>query len=308
MKLSVFDFHCDTAGEMLRSNQSLTHNSLAVSLVQATQFEHYVQVMAHWIDHRLDDQAGWEHLLSMHQNLLSDAALQNGDAVLCTACPDLSVHTSLLLSLEDARVLDGHTERVDLLYEMGFRLITPLWRGLTCIGGSHDTDQGLTAFGKAALTRALRLGMILDVSHASVESAADIFELSGAERRPVIASHSNAYEICPVSRNLRKDQIQSILDSDGIIGLNFCQDFLRLGGNARVADVFPHVDYFLEQGASHALCLGGDMDGCELPSDLPTLSALALLAEQMLSHNYSEALVKAIFFENAYAFSRKHLS
>ena len=47
MKLSLFDLHCDTAGEMLKTGQELEQNELAVSLRKASVYQHYVQVMAH---------------------------------------------------------------------------------------------------------------------------------------------------------------------------------------------------------------------------------------------------------------------
>jgi microsomal dipeptidase-like Zn-dependent dipeptidase len=136
--------------------------------------------------------------------------------------------------VEDARILGGKLERVDTLYRLGIRILNPLWKGETCIGGSHDTDSGLTRFGKESLSRAASLGMILDISHASEASAQEIFEIAEKANRPVIASHSNAYEVCPVSRNLKKSQIQKILSADGIIGINLHRHFLKMDGNAKL--------------------------------------------------------------------------
>ncbi len=307
MKLSVFDLHCDTASEMLRQKEGFDRNPFAVSLEKASSFESYIQVMAHFISPRMSDDEGWEYLLSMHQNLLHDPAVREGRAPVTSACPKKDAHCSLLLALEDARVFGGRIERVEELFRMGFRIVTPLWGGDTSMGGSHNTEHGLTAFGARALSRAMKLGMIVDISHASVASAEEIFQLAKEHQAPVIASHSNSYHICPVSRNLRDGQVESILESGGVIGLNFYKAFLREDGVATLANVFPHIDHFLELGAQDALCLGGDMDGCDLPDDLPDLSAYELLAERMLAHNYSEELVKNIFFENAYRFAQKHL-
>ena len=306
MELSLFDLHCDTAWEMLKNKQPLERNDLAVSLEKASVYRRYAQVMAHWTPYRMQDEEGWLNCLEMHQNLANDPAVLEHKAEIQTVCPTEQQTAMLFLAIEDARILAGKVDRVDMLYGMGFRILTPLWKDETCIGGSHNTEAGLTPFGKAALERAVSLGMLLDISHASVQSAEEIFEISQKHDRPVIASHSNAYDVCPVSRNLRREQIRKIIASDGIIGLNLYTAFLKADGNATAEDALAHIDYFLEQGAEKHLALGCDMDGCDLPPDIVDVGALPRLAELMLSHGYSEELVHAVFYENAYRFVKKY--
>lgn len=291
---------------MLAQKQALTRNRLAVSLQKAVFFDQYIQIMALWTDDTLDNESGWTRLCAMRENLLADEALKNGSASLCVTCPPQKAGTSLFLSLEDARVLNHRIERVDALFQMGIRFLTPLWWGDSCIGGAHDTQVGLTDFGKRAMRAACERGMILDISHASRASANDIFEIAELQSRPVIASHSNAYRVCPVSRNLHPDQIQAIQSSGGVIGLNLYTHFLSNTHDATREDVRRHIEYFLECGAESALCLGCDMDGAELPADIPDLEALPSLA-QYLSNYYPETLIRAIFFENAYHFAKRHL-
>ncbi len=307
MKFSFFDWHCDTAGEMLSQEQPLGSNRLAVSLERAKAFENYVQVMAHWTSHRLSDEEGWARLCRMHENLLQDPAVLRGEARICTSCPPREQSASLLLAVEDIRPLNNKTERVEELYRMGFRILTPMWYGETCIGGAHNTAAGLTSFGKEALTEALSLGFLLDISHASEQSAEEILLLAEAQNRPVIASHSNAHRICPVSRNLRDEQIKALIHSGGVIGINLYTEFLSDNHPATREDVLRHVEYFLEQGAEKALCFGCDMDGAKLPSDLPDLSAIPSLGEFLLRY-YSENVVRNIFYENAYHFAERTLT
>ena len=307
MKLSLFDLHCDTAGEMLRQGQPLDCNSLAVSLQKAAVFSEYVQVMAHWTPFPLKDEEGWEHYLRMTENLRRDPALEQGKARIVTSFPTSGTGASLFLAIEDVRILAGKQERVDTLYQNGIRIITPLWKGSTIIGGSHDTEEGLTAFGKASMKRAVELGIVLDISHASVQSANDVFEISAEVHRPVIASHSNAYDVCSVSRNLRREQVQAIVASNGLIGLNLYKGFLTLDKTATAEDALRHIDYFLTLGAKDHLALGCDMDGCDLPPDIPNLSALPHLAELMQAHGYPEELIHAIFYGNAARFAKIYL-
>ncbi len=307
MSLSLFDLHCDTACEMLRHKQGLEQNEFAVSLQKALSFQHYIQVMAHWTDSALSDEEGWKRFWDILQNLRNDPAVLQGKATLCTSLPPEIKSTALLLAVEDARILSGKLERVDLLCQSGVRILTPLWQGVTCIGGSHDTEIGLTPFGKCAVERAVKLGMIPDISHASVASADEIITIAQANGRPVIASHSNVRDICPVSRNVNRKQIKAIIRLDGLIGINLYKQFLKADGTATAADVLPHIDYLLACGAEKHIALGCDMDGCDLPEDLTDLSALPRLAELMLRHGYSQSLVDAIFYQNAYRFANQYI-
>lgn len=304
--LSLFDLHCDTACEMLATAQPLADNTLAISLKKSAAFDQYVQVMALWADHTLSDAAAWERVSAMAHNLLADPSLKSNRARLTTTCPPREDGVSLLLGLEDARILEGRLERVDDLYRLGVRILTPLWRGETCIGGAHDTENGLTEFGKAAVRHALDLGMLPDISHASVASAEDLFELAAEYNRPVLASHSDAYAVCAVSRNLRDDQARAVIRSGGLIGLNLYTRFLSADAETvTVEDVFRHAEHFLSIGAERTLSLGCDMDGAAMPRDLHDLSALPNLAECFLRHNFSESLVRDIFFENAFRIFRQ---
>ena len=307
MKLSLFDLHCDTSGEMFRQKQGLEDNTLAVSINKAAKFDHYIQVMAHWTPYERNDEDGWNEFLAMIDNLKRDAAIVSRKATIATSCPPMDHKPTLLLAVEDARIAANKIERIDRMYQMGVRILTPLWKGDTSIGGSHDTENGLTAFGKEAMNRAIALGMIPDISHASRESAKDIFAIAAEHKRPVIASHSNAHAICPVSRNLWDDHIQAIITSGGLIGLNLFTAFLTTDGDATAEAILPHIEHFLSLGAEKHLALGCDMDGCRLPEDIPDLSALPHLAEILLRHNYSENLVQNLFYNNAHAFASQYL-
>ena len=308
MDLSLFDLHCDTAYEMLKKHAPLAHNQLALSLESTAKFKQYVQVMAFWTDRRLSDEDGWKQMLAMRQNLLSDPSVRSGAAVCSAVCPPRGSRPTLLFGIEDARIFAGDIARVDKAFRLGVRVLTPFWAGNSCLGGSHDTANGLTDFGRRAISRAVSLGMIPDISHASVRSADEIFAIAEAHGAPVIASHSDAGAVCPVSRNLSDAQIDRLVACGGLIGLNLFPRFLRRDGRASLTDLLPHIEHFLERGAERILCFGGDWDGAPLPEEIARIGDLTAVADLLLRSNYPEAFVHALFFENAYSFAARHLS
>lgn len=74
---------------------------------------------------------------------------------------------------------------------------------------------------------------------------------------PLVATHSNAYAVCPSPRNLTDRQLDAIRESDGMVGVNFFVGFLRPDGQ-RDADtpldvVADHIVYLVERLESIAL-------------------------------------------------------
>ena len=81
----------------------------------------------------------------------------------------------------------------------------------------------MTSFGKEIVARMNKLGIIVDISHVGEATFWDAIKTT---TKPVIASHSNAYSICPVTRNLKDDQILAVGKNGGVIHLNFFSGFV----------------------------------------------------------------------------------
>jgi membrane dipeptidase len=68
-----------------------------------------------------------------------------------------------------------------------------------------------------------QLGIIVDISHVGEATFWDAIKTSS---KPIMASHSDAYSINPVTRNLKDDQILAIGKNGGVICLNFFSGFV----------------------------------------------------------------------------------
>ena len=82
------------------------------------------------------------------------------------------------------------------------------------LGDAEQEHGGVSEFGTQAIAEANRLGMMVDVSHASGKTAIDAARLSKA---PVIASHSAVRELADTPRNLADAELLAIRDNGGVV-------------------------------------------------------------------------------------------
>ncbi len=211
-----------------------------------------------------------------------------------------------VLHLEGADAIDPELDALELWYRAGLRSLGITWSRETAFGygvpfaaGSPDTGPGLTEAGRRLVRRCNALGILIDLSHLNQAGFWDVAELSDA---PLVASHSNAHALCPVTRNLTDDQLRAIRDSRGLVGLNFGRGFLHPDGDWE-ADVpmdmlLRHVDHLLEQLGEGGLGLGSDFDGAQIPGAIGDAAGLPRLTDALLEAGYGHELVERIAWRN----------
>jgi membrane dipeptidase len=133
--------------------------------------------------------------------------------------------------VEGGHMIEDDINRLDTFYNRGVRYMTLTWNNSPSWASSHTAEnsskytgqKGLNDFGKQIIQRMNQLGIIVDVSHVGEKTFWDAINTT---TKPVIASHSNAYSICPVTRNLKDDQIKAVGKNGGVICLNFFSGFV----------------------------------------------------------------------------------
>lgn len=140
-----------------------------------------------------------------------------------------------LIGLEGGHQIENNLNKLDSLYNRGVRYITLTWNNSTkwATSASDETKKdgtlnsegknGLTQFGKKIVNKMNKLGIIIDVSHVGEQTFWDVIANT---KKPIIASHSSVYSICPHPRNLKDDQIKAIAKNGGVIQINFNSGFL----------------------------------------------------------------------------------
>lgn len=163
-----------------------------------------------------------------------------------------------------------------------------------------NTTDGLTEQGFLFVNEMEKMGMIIDVSHLSDAGFYDVLECT---TKPFVASHSNARAMCRASRNLSDDMIRKLAERGGVMGLNYCADFLkevpvgeRNPGN--LEDMVRHAKYITDVGGIEVLGLGSDFDGIDTNEGLPGADSMYLLWEALKNGGYTESQLDKIFSEN----------
>lgn len=137
------------------------------------------------------------------------------------------------------RAIEGcsYIKKDDLktLYELGLRSIILVYNEDNQYGGGAfgDIDRGLTREGIELIDEALRLNIIIDVSHLNHKTANEVLDYLLRKKEEglnpiVIASHSNAYSLVNKKRNITDEIIKKIGLLDGMVGIvarkSFCYD------------------------------------------------------------------------------------
>lgn len=196
------------------------------------------------------------------------------------------------LGIEGAHALDGKIENIDVLFDAGFRMMSPSHFFDNDIGGSaHGVEKGgLTEKGKEMIRRMEQKKMLVDVAHISERSLEDVLRIA---TKPVVVSHTGVRGTCDNQRNLSDEQLKTIAKTGGIVGIGFW-DTAVCGEDAKsIARAIRHAANVI--GANH-VALGSDFDGSvKVPFDT---SGEALITEALLNENFTEEEIAQIMGEN----------
>ena len=196
------------------------------------------------------------------------------------------------LGIEGAHALDGNLDNIDVLYNAGFRMMSPSHFFDNDIGGSaHGTQKyGLTDKGKEMIRRMEAKNMLVDVSHASTKTINDVLAIA---TKPVVVSHTGVKGTCDNNRNLSDEQLQAIAKTGGVVGIGFW-DTAVCGENAKsIAKAIRYTANII--GTDH-VALGSDFDGAvKVPFDT---SGEALITEALLNENFTEEEIAKIMGGN----------
>ncbi|XP_008138355.2 dipeptidase 3 [Eptesicus fuscus] len=242
-----------------------------------------------------------EQIDLIHRMCASYAELE-----LVTSVQDLNSTQKLacLIGVEGGHSLDSSLSVLRSFYLLGVRYLTLTFTCNTPWAESsvkfehhfYTNVSGLTSFGEKVVGEMNRLGMMVDLSHASDALVQQVLKVS---RAPVIFSHSAARAVCNNLLNVPDDILQLLKKNGGIVMVTLSMGILQCNLFANVSTVADHFDHIKAVIGSEFIGIGGNYDGSgRFPQELEDVSTYPVLIEELLRRGWSEKELQGVLRGN----------
>ncbi|HEX8794772.1 MAG TPA: dipeptidase [Polyangiaceae bacterium] len=251
---------------------------------------------------------------------------------------------AILMGIEGGYAIEDSLGALHDFYRLGVRYmglvhsVTGDWADSAGVGAKAPDPKfhGLTPFGEDVVREMERIGMLVDVSHASDETLEDVLRVAKA---PILASHSSARALCDSPRNQSDDQLRAIAANGGVVMVNFYAAYIdpKFRDAARavyrehaaelaavekdathtakmnetyrkleegiprppVGVLVDHIEHIAKVAGDDHVGLGSDFDGVSaLPVGLEGIDGLPRITEELLRRGWSDEDVKKVLGEN----------
>ncbi|QRG65414.1 dipeptidase [Brevibacillus choshinensis] len=299
--MKVFDAHCDVLGKLWQHPEIDFYKGdkrIHVGFPDLIKGNVDIQVLACFVPTSVPFGRRFHTVLEMIDVFYERVASDQFRPIYTKADLEDSVlkgRKGAILFVEGAHALEESLVQLRTWYRLGIRGMTLTWNHGNAVadGSGEPNPGGVTGFGRQVVAEMNRLGMIIDVSHLSDPGFWDIMELSQA---PVIASHSNARQLCDHPRNLTNEQIKALIAKDSVMGLTFV-DFFTVNEKRTVwiDDLLRHLDHVCGLGGVDHVAFGSDFDGIsQTYGDLTCAGDYSLLLEALLKRYKEEEVFKFV--------------
>ncbi len=212
-----------------------------------------------------------------------------------------------MLGVEGGYSIENSLPMLQKFHDLGVRYMT-LTHTRTTDWADSSADQprhgGLSPFGEEVVAEMNRIGMLVDLSHVSVDTMYDAIQ---ASRAPVIFSHSSARAICDHTRNVPDHVLKLMPENGGVVMVNFMSGFvvptaeLKANRTARgtLGTVVDHIDHIVKVAGIDHVGLGADYDGVtRLPVGLEDVSKYPDITLELVKRGYTREQIHKILGGN----------
>jgi membrane dipeptidase len=148
-------------------------------------------------------------------------------------------------------------DRVDLFHRMGLRSCQLTYNTRNLAGGGCWEEGGLTPFGRELIVRMNERRMLIDLSHANMQTMA---ETVAASRSPVIVSHTACMAVYSNRRNTTDENMRSVANRGGLIGICQMRPFLTAKKRDNLHAYFDHLLHAIRVAGVEHVGIGSDRD------------------------------------------------
>ena len=205
---------------------------------------------------------------------------------------------SIMLGIENGLALGGDLRQLHHFAQRGVVYMTLCHNGDNDICDSargSNTHNGVSSFGEQVIGEMNRLGMMVDLSHASEKSFFDALSISST---PIVCSHSSYRSLCDHPRNLTDEQMRALAAKGGVMQVTLYDGFLRKDGGASIVDAMAHLEHAIKVMGIDHVGIGTDFDGDGGVPGLADSSELINFTRQLLARHYCERDIQKIWGGN----------
>lgn len=204
-----------------------------------------------------------------------------------------------IIHVEGGDAIDDPYDLV-LLRRLGVRSLGITWNYNNKWASScfSSKDYGLTPEGEELVKYANKLGILIDLAHASKKTAVDVLQIS---KKPVMISHANIKSLHNHKRNVDDEVLELLSSNKGVIGLSFVSTFISPKKRSDVNDLVNHFMYVYERFGSSILAVGTDFHGLlglPGPEGLESIDKVQVLLDVLRNRGLNESDIRKIAYEN----------
>jgi microsomal dipeptidase-like Zn-dependent dipeptidase len=212
-----------------------------------------------------------------------------------------------ILSVEGAHALENNLQNLPILAHRGVRILGLVHLTNNAFGASSSAgnpDTGLTPLGKELIVEATKLGILIDLAHASPRTLDEaLVILKSLNAAPLIthtgiqnSENSNPKNTgaCNNPRNIFPVHAKKIAEENGIIGIGFFES--AVCGTSPDA-IAQSISYAIRVVGEKHVALGSDFDGSVA---VPVrANRIAILVDAMLKAGLSPSTIGRVLSQNA---------
>ena len=245
---------------------------------------------------------------SLDQNIgAAELALNPGDAYRLERVGKRAIY----IGMENGYPIGTDLSLVKTYYDLGARYITLChWANNDICDAATDPagpeHNGLSDFGKQVVAEMNRLGMMVDISHASDKTVIDVLNVSTA---PIIASHSSARAVYDHPRNLPDELLRMIGEHGGVVQTTI--EYVKAHDSSdreelpTVAEFVDHIAHIVDVAGIDHVGIGTDFDGGGELADCYDVSETGNITRELVKRGYTSQQIQKIWGGNLMRVFRK---
>lgn len=148
-------------------------------------------------------------------------------------------------------------DRVDVFHGLGLRSCQLTYNAKNHAGVGCWEEGGLSPFGRELIARMNTRRMLIDLSHANMQTMAEAIAES---KVPAHISHTACMAVHPNRRNTSDENLRALAGRGGVVGICQMRPFLTTRKSDNLHAYFDHILHAIKVAGIEHVCIGSDRD------------------------------------------------